>query len=297
MEEQHKHAIRAAIFIIISFFIIPDLVPWIARKISPGGLALPEFPYVNGAIFAAILTIVVIYKNYETLRNIKGPSSKNSALFSTLSIVFLSLFTIFHYVGFANITLHIILAWLMYAAATVSLAAAILGMPLIKTLGKDFTMAAAALIGYIGFTLIIDSTRFHYITASIAVKILSYFTDVSIVLLPLGDPQLKLETFTANIGPPCSGIFSIVLFTAIFSFVYWLDHKKINGKKAMKFYIIGVIGAYLLNLLRVVALILIGAYWSPKIAVGAFHTNAGWILFAAYSLGYWFFVYPRIIRK
>src|SRR5574342_89577 len=142
-----------------------------------------------------------------------------------------------------------------------------------------------------------DATRFHVLTSRIVEKILSMFMHISLSLMQDGQPLINADGFATVIGPPCSGIFSMVLFTALFSFVYWLDSEKINARKAWKYYVFGVIGAFALNLIRVAALLIIGAYWSPEIAVGLFHTNAGWILFAVYSFAYWWLAYPKLVKK
>jgi len=55
----------------------------------------------------------------------------------------------------------------------------------------------------------------------------------------------------------------------------------------------------LLNIARIAALIMIGAYWSPDIAVGGFHSQAGWITFIATSIGLLFLAkqLPYIYKK
>jgi exosortase/archaeosortase family protein len=47
----------------------------------------------------------------------------------------------------------------------------------------------------------------------------------------------------------------------------------------------GVAAIYLLNAVRVTALILIGNAGAPQIALGGFHSQAGWIAFNVVALG------------
>jgi exosortase E/protease (VPEID-CTERM system) len=47
---------------------------------------------------------------------------------------------------------------------------------------------------------------------------------------------------------------------------------------------VGIVSIWLCNVVRIVALILIGAHISPAIAVGGFHSQAGWIGFAAVTM-------------
>jgi len=42
---------------------------------------------------------------------------------------------------------------------------------------------------------------------------------------------------------------------------------------------------WLANVLRIVALVLIGTWWSPAVAAGGFHSIAGWLAFNAVALG------------
>ena len=46
-----------------------------------------------------------------------------------------------------------------------------------------------------------------------------------------------------------------------------------------------VAAVWLLNVLRIVALILVGHFWSPALALGGFHSKAGWLLFCGVTLG------------
>lgn len=295
MKKETNFLIRAGIFIALSFLVIPDGIRYLAEKLVEGNLRLGEFPYINGVTFAIILVIIVLYKNFEKLKQIKQANWKETILFGAFTLVFLGIFFLLHYAGDMGRITRLIFAWSMYTAAIASLAAATLGPKLLISLWKDFVIAISALIGYIGITLIVEATTFHKLTMHAVVGMLKLFTAVNVI--DGRDPTVKLNNFQAVIGEPCSGVFSIVLFTAIFSFVLWLDHKKIILKKAFVFYAFGVIGAYLLNLLRVMALLLIGEFYSADFAIKGFHTNAGWIIFAAYSLAYWFIVYPKLLKK
>jgi exosortase E/protease (VPEID-CTERM system) len=47
---------------------------------------------------------------------------------------------------------------------------------------------------------------------------------------------------------------------------------------------LGVAIAFVANVFRIVALIAIGSRWSPSLAIGGFHSKAGWVLFCAAAL-------------
>lgn len=296
MERKYWHAIGAAVFIILSFFVLPELLPKIALKFSPGGLRMPDAPFLNVGLLAALMLIAVFVKNFNKLDKVRGPRVWEVIVFGVLSAVNFGWFTGLLFAVTPNLFMHLMLAGFAYGLGLLFLMLALFGLEVFKQLWKDMSMVASALIFYTGITLFVDSTRFHVLTAKLTKYVLSPFFSVFVDEVQF-QPWMSVDGFSVIIGPPCSGVFSMVLFTALFSFVYWLDREKINGRRALKLYIIGVLGAYLVNLLRVVALLIIGAVWSPKIAVGLFHTNAGWILFAVYSFAYWWLAYPHLVKK
>jgi exosortase/archaeosortase family protein len=111
-----------------------------------------------------------------------------------------------------------------------------------------------------------------------------------------GTPILDVDGFSVSIGAPCSGIESLFLFAAFSIGIYLLDHKKIKHAPFIIFSIIGIIGIYFVNILRLFLLILTGLYVNPDFAVGLFHTNVGWILFVIYFLFY-YYIMKKFIYK
>ncbi len=295
MQRKYWHAINAAVFIVLSFFVLPEILPKIALHFSPGGLRMPQSTFLNVGLLAALMLIAVFVKNFKKL-DIRGPRVWEIVVFGALSVVNFGWFTGLLFAVTPNLFVHLMLAGFAYGLGLLFLLAALFGLELFKQLWKDMAMAASALIFYTGITLFVDTTRFHVLTARLTKMILSPFFNVIMDEIQF-QPFMSVDGFAVIIGPSCSGVFSMVLFTALFSFVYWLDRDRINGRRAVKLYIIGVLGAYLINLLRVVVLLIIGAKWSPELAVGLFHTNAGWILFATYSFIYWWIAYPHLVKK
>lgn len=102
-----------------------------------------------------------------------------------------------------------------------------------------------------------------------------------------GLPSLTFNGFMVKIAQTCSGIDSIFLFTALFLGIFAWDWKILNKKKMIYLFIPGIIGAFMLNILRIFILILIGAYISKSFALNVFHTNASAILFLIYFAVFW----------
>ncbi len=97
--------------------------------------------------------------------------------------------------------------------------------------------------------------------------------------------------FGAQIAEACSGVYSIFLFTALYLFIVFIDWKKINKKKAALLFIPAVIGAFFVNILRVLMLFLVGGYISEEVAMGLYHSYTGMIFFLLYFAIFWFLFY------
>ncbi len=110
--------------------------------------------------------------------------------------------------------------------------------------------------------------------------------------LDIEGPWLIINHLSITIGKTCSSIDSILLFIAFFVMLFALDHKRIKKPAYAVAFVIGFIGVFFVNILRLLLLILIGVHISADFAVGLFHTNAGWLFFVLY-----FLVYYALIRR
>ncbi|MEM3374794.1 MAG: archaeosortase/exosortase family protein [Candidatus Woesearchaeota archaeon] len=107
---------------------------------------------------------------------------------------------------------------------------------------------------------------------------------------------LTVDNFTVGIGAACSGIESLMLFFALYLVIFAMDYKRIKIIPYLITFVIGLIGTFVVNNIRILLLVYVGLKISPKLAVGLFHTHAGWILFIIYFIGF-FAVVRKIIYK
>ncbi len=94
--------------------------------------------------------------------------------------------------------------------------------------------------------------------------------------------------FKVRIAPECSGLEGVGL---ILSFgIVWLlaFRRECRFPQSLLLLPLGVVVLFLLNAVRIAALILIGNAGATQIAVGGFHSQAGWIAFSAVSVGFCF---------
>lgn len=85
------------------------------------------------------------------------------------------------------------------------------------------------------------------------------------------------ETFRAAIAPDCSGYEGATLTLAILAAYMVISRNHLRQPMALIVLPIAAAVMFLLNSVRIGILVLIGVHWSPEIAVGGFHTVAGWM--------------------
>jgi len=94
---------------------------------------------------------------------------------------------------------------------------------------------------------------------------------------------LGLRDFRVTIAPMCSGIEGLGLTAVLVSF-YIFHFRRELGPSGWWALPAALFACYVANLFRIVALVLIGEWLSPDLAIGGFHSKAGWVLFVALAL-------------
>lgn len=119
-------------------------------------------------------------------------------------------------------------------------------------------------------------------TLAIVVLILDCcFSDVVI------NSSLRLvgtSTFSVEIAPQCSGYEGVGLLLIFLSLFFVIFRDRLRFPQAWFLMPVGITAIWLGNSLRIAVLIAVGTLVSPSIAMGAFHSQAGWIFFNTISL-------------
>ena len=105
------------------------------------------------------------------------------------------------------------------------------------------------------------------------------FTDPAIE--SIGSPSFHVE-----IAAACSGVEGAGLMVVFGSLWLWFFRKENRFPQALLLIPAGVAILWLLNALRIAALILIGNAGAPGIALGGFHSQAGWMAFNVVALAF-----------
>ena len=89
--------------------------------------------------------------------------------------------------------------------------------------------------------------------------------------------DLGVDKFWVNIAPVCSGIEGAVLAVSIAAIYLFLSRKYLIFPHALILLPFAGVISIAFNILRIAALIVLGAEISPALAIGGFHSVAGWI--------------------
>ncbi len=113
--------------------------------------------------------------------------------------------------------------------------------------------------------------------------------DSELVVIGQSQKILGLGDFIVNVAPACSGYEGIGLITAFLALYLHINRKEFRFPRAFVLFPLGIVAIWLLNAVRITVLVALGYYWSADIAIGGFHSQAGWIAFILTSLGLlWF---------
>ena len=104
-----------------------------------------------------------------------------------------------------------------------------------------------------------------------------------IVSVP-GEMVIGFDQFFIRIGEPCSGMQGFALISLAMAGFIVLERRRLRLPFALVLFPIGLFASFGLNVVRITALVWIGARISPDLAVNAFHSYAGWLLFTLLSL-------------
>ena len=96
---------------------------------------------------------------------------------------------------------------------------------------------------------------------------------------------LGFEGFTIVISSVCSGYEGIGLLTILTGAYLWAFRSALRFPQVFVLVPIGIALSWLTNVVRIAALMLVGARWSSEVALGSFHSKAGWLLFCGIALG------------
>lgn len=137
----------------------------------------------------------------------------------------------------------------------------------------------AALIGPLWYWGILTETTFAAVAALIST--------VADEVLVLPDMQvIGTNGFAVAVADSCSGVEGFALIAAFMGIYAWLFRDSLRMVPYWGIVLpVALMLSWALNVLRIAALVLIGAHVSPGLAQNGFHSFAGWLFFMVLAFG------------
>lgn len=193
-----------------------------------------------------------------------------------------------------------VLIHIFFLSIFIALLLGIYGLTFLRRFVKEFKREIAYFLGFgiIVYVLMYQVWKLWPYFSLMVLKTVAFLSELFTSSIQITPPfTLRVGGFAAQIGEACSGVYSIFIFTAIYLLIIFLDWDKLNKKRALAMFIPAVIGAFLVNILRVWGLFIAGAYFSTELALGLYHSYTGMILFLIYFGIFWYFAYKYIKVK
>ena len=105
------------------------------------------------------------------------------------------------------------------------------------------------------------------------------------IIADTGTMNIGSQRFHVQIAPECSGYEGVGLILIFGVAWLWFFRSEFRFPRALILPPAGVLLIWLANAARIAALILIGNAGAPGVALGGFHSQAGWIAFNAVAIG------------
>jgi exosortase E/protease (VPEID-CTERM system) len=99
------------------------------------------------------------------------------------------------------------------------------------------------------------------------------------------DLVVGTPTFSVEIAPACSGYEGIGLILVFLGVYLWLYRADLRFPAALLLLPLAAVIIWLANSVRITALLALGTWVSKDVALGGFHSQAGWLAFNAVALG------------
>jgi archaeosortase C (PEF-CTERM variant) len=118
----------------------------------------------------------------------------------------------------------------------------------------------------------------------------STINGINITYVPAAGPPPK----TLLIATSCSGVYSFAIFTS--AFIAFVSTEFTKWDKRLKWFLgLGILAAYVANLIRMYIIIMIGYYHGSEALKWA-HANVGWIIYMAWIALFWWLLFRWFFR-
>jgi len=146
----------------------------------------------------------------------------------------------------------------------------------------------AALVAGLGATPLSFYIRYGLV-APMAGALSIFGSDVGVLgdTVSLGTAR---GTLFLTVGVVCAGLYAGALFLGVFALFAWESDTR--GWRLAAYLGLGLAGLHVANVLRLILLAMVGERYGGE-ALQRFHQHAGWVLFLAWAILYWWLVLRR----
>lgn len=223
------------------------------------------------------------------------PAQRNVTILLGISLIFLSIINI--PLGFGNPPFSIG----DFSILLSGIGLIIIGLYNIRSYMVSMVLPAIIVLGFQVYELVLRNEQ------ALAAPLVPPTVFLSTTLIRiLGIPaasQSNMITMTAKSGetirllvnPECTGIWSLVTFSAILLMVLFTFPEAISLKGALLVGI-GYVGTYIGNILRIGAISMSGYISGPSGAIEDTHLYFGWMIFLIWMAIFWYYFFTRFLR-
>ncbi len=98
-----------------------------------------------------------------------------------------------------------------------------------------------------------------------------------------------------QIGGDCTGIWSLGTFT-IATIIVLIGFPQALSRKGAGYILIGYVGTYLANILRIYVISMSGYIYGPSGVMENVHIYIGWIIFTIWMVIFWYLFFIRYLK-
>ena len=124
----------------------------------------------------------------------------------------------------------------------------------------------------------------------ISLGLSAFFLDfIKPTIIPSGSTTINFGGFKVGIAYQCSGVESITVFLSAV-IAYFVAVKEKDVKKICLYSGIGIITLFLMNILRIMAIVMVGYYFGVEEMLFV-HYHLGWVMFTLGMAVFWYLVF------
>lgn len=158
-------------------------------------------------------------------------------------------------------------------------------LPLLRELAVPLALAILVALLAVGAGLATAELWDHF--SQVTLHAVAWVLDLLVagVYVNPATAEMGTDHFIVHVAPICSGYQGIGLILVFLSAYLVGFRASLRFPNVLVLIPAAIILIWLLNVLRIVSLIIVGHFWSPEVAIGGFHSKAGWLVFCSVALG------------